>query len=39
MRIEAQDYRNGFQPSLVIEAPDGVTINGLQRSATRGLMP
>lgn len=32
MRIEAQDYRNGFQPSLVIEAPDGVTIKCLQRS-------
>ena len=25
MRIEAQDYRNGFNPSLVIEAPDSVT--------------
>lgn len=32
MRIEAQDYRNGFQPSLVIEAPDGVTVTCLQRS-------
>lgn len=31
MRIEAQNYRNGFQPSLVIEAPDGVTIRCLQR--------
>ena len=30
MRIEAQDYRNGFQPSLVIEAPAGVTIRCLQ---------
>lgn len=32
MRIEAQNYRNGFQPSLVIEAPDGVTVTCLQRS-------
>jgi hypothetical protein len=31
MRIEAQDYRNGFQPSLVIEAPIGTTIKCLQR--------
>lgn len=31
MRIEAQDYRNGFQPSLVIEAPEGVTLRCLQR--------
>jgi hypothetical protein len=31
MRIEAQDYRNGFQPSLVIEAPATVTIRCLQR--------
>ena len=31
MRIEAQDYRNGFRPSLVIEAPAGVTIRCLQR--------
>ena len=32
MRIEAQDYRNGFQPSLVIEAPEGVTLRCLQRT-------
>lgn len=31
MRIEAQDYRNGFQPSLVIDAPAGVTVRCLQR--------
>ena len=31
MRIEPQDYRNGFNPSLVIEAPDGVTLTCLQR--------
>jgi hypothetical protein len=31
MRIVPQDYRNGFQPALVIEAPDGVTIRCLQR--------
>ena len=31
MRIEAQNYRNGFQPSLVIEAPDGVTLKCLNR--------
>lgn len=30
MRIEPQHYRNGFQPSLVIEAPDGVSIRCLQ---------
>lgn len=29
MRIEPQNYRNGFQPSLVIEAPEGVTIRCL----------
>jgi hypothetical protein len=33
MRIEVQNYRNGFQPSLVIEAPDGVTIRCMQRVA------
>jgi len=33
MRIEAQNYRNGFQPSLVIDAPEGVTIRCLQRDA------
>ncbi|MGV2864419.1 hypothetical protein [Achromobacter sp. AGC39] len=33
MRIEALNYRNGFQPSLVIEAPDGVTIRCLQKDA------
>ena len=31
MRIEPQNYSNGFQPSLVIEAPDGVTIKCLER--------
>lgn len=31
MRIEPQNYRNGFQPSLVIEAPEGVTLTCLQR--------
>lgn len=31
MRIEPQKYRNGFQPSLVIDAPDNVTIRCLQR--------
>ena len=31
MRIEPQNFRNGFQPSLVIDAPDGVTINCLER--------
>ena len=36
MRIEAQDYRNGFNPSLVIEAPEGVTIRCLQRSDDQG---
>lgn len=30
IRIEPQNYRNGFEPSLVIEAPDGVTIKCLQ---------
>lgn len=30
MRIEPQRYRNSFQPSLVIEAPEGVTIKCLQ---------
>jgi len=33
MRIEAQNYRNGFQPSLVIEAPEGVTIRCMQRQS------
>lgn len=33
MRIEAQNYRNGFQPSLVIDAPEGVTIRCLQKDA------
>lgn len=32
MRIEVQDYRNGFQPSLLIDAPEGVTIRCLQRN-------
>jgi hypothetical protein len=32
MRIEAQDYRNGFQPSLFIEAPEGVTVTCLTRA-------
>ncbi len=32
MRIEPQAYRNGFQPSLVIEAPAGVTLTCLTRS-------
>lgn len=31
VRIEPQNYRNGFQPSLIIEAPEGVTIRCLQR--------
>jgi hypothetical protein len=31
MRIEPQQFRNGFRPSLVIEAPDDVTIRCLQR--------
>jgi hypothetical protein len=31
MRIEPQNYRNGFQPSLVIDAPEGVTIKCLER--------
>ncbi|MGZ5055350.1 MAG: hypothetical protein ACXWAT_10475 [Methylobacter sp.] len=31
MRIEPQKFRNGYQPSLVIEAPEGVTIKCLQR--------
>jgi len=31
MRIEPQPYANGFQPCLIIEAPDGVTIECLQR--------
>jgi hypothetical protein len=33
MRIEAQNYRNGFQPSLVIDAPEGLTIRCLQKDA------
>ena len=31
MRIEPQDYRTGFNPSLVIEAPDGVEVVCLTR--------
>jgi hypothetical protein len=31
IRIEPQSYRNGFNPSLVIEAPDGVEVRCLQR--------
>lgn len=31
MRIEPQAYRNGFQPSLVIEAPDDVKIRCMLR--------
>jgi hypothetical protein len=31
MRLEPQRYRNGFNPSLVIEAPDGVTLTCLTR--------
>lgn len=31
MSIEAQDYRNGFQPRLIIEAPDDVKIKCFQR--------
>jgi len=33
MRFEAQNYRNGFQPALVIEAPEGVKLTCLQRDA------
>lgn len=33
MHIEAQDYRNGFQPALVIDAPEGVTLKCLQRGS------
>ena len=36
MRIEAQNYRNGFQPALVIEAPEGVKLTCLQRDASEG---
>ena len=36
MRIEPQNYRNGFNPSLVIEAPDGVEISCLQREQPNG---
>ncbi|MOA51512.1 hypothetical protein D3C78_1746720 [compost metagenome] len=32
MRFEPQDYRNGFQPVLIIEAPDDVQIKCLQRN-------
>lgn len=32
MKIEPQEYRNGFQPRLVIEAPDDVTIKCFQRN-------
>lgn len=32
IRIEPQAYRAGFNPSLVIEAPEGVTLRCLQRS-------
>lgn len=31
MRLEPQAYRNGFQPLLIIEAPDDVSIKCLQR--------
>lgn len=31
IRIEPQNYRNGFQPQLVIEAPSDVKICCLQR--------
>ena len=31
IRIEPQDYRNGFQPRLIIEAPDDVEIKCFQR--------
>lgn len=31
MRIEPQNYRNGFQPSLIIDAPESVTIKCLER--------
>lgn len=31
MRLEAQNYRNGFQPALVIEAPEVVTLTCLTR--------
>lgn len=31
MRIEPQNYRNGFNPALIVEAPDGVTVTCLQR--------
>lgn len=31
MKLEAQEYRNGFQPRLAIEAPDDVTIKCFQR--------
>lgn len=30
VRIEPQAYRNGFNPSLLIDAPDDVTIRCLQ---------
>lgn len=37
MRIEPQQYRNGFNPSLVIEAPDGVVVTCLNRDTTADL--
>lgn len=30
MKIEAQDYRNGYQPRLIIECPDDVQIKCFQ---------
>lgn len=33
MRIEPQNYRNGFNPALIIEAPDGATVICLQRKS------
>ncbi len=32
MRLEPQKYRNGFNPSLVIEAPDTVELRCLTRT-------
>ena len=32
MEIKPQDYRNGYQPCLVIEAPDNVGITCLNRN-------
>ncbi|MDH0520839.1 hypothetical protein U2261_10490 [Achromobacter xylosoxidans] len=31
MKLVPQDYRNGFQPSLEIEAPEGVEVKCLTR--------